>query len=166
MFTEEDATLLAKMTLDKVSKSIKDDLMESFYQEVEEYLYQHYSTVKNRIEDELISEISDNFTQDPSKYKFTKLRKRIFEEYKDIISSALTDDVIKERLEEAFLGYTNKDYWFSWQWKDGIVNVILKYWDDFEKDERVNAKVCQEIKRRDGYINYLKQRIEDAGIEL
>lgn len=165
VMSEEKYTEIAGNILDKLKKKITDELTETWYQEMQSYLYDQYSNVADNIEGKLIDKIAERFVKDKKSYKFKDIRKQLFADNREELVSILTDDMVKEHLENVFLEYTNKDYYFDWQWLDGIVKTICKNWNLFEHDKRINEQIVRELKRKDETIEWYKNKlVEIQGI--
>lgn len=83
IFTEAQAIEIAEKILLATKVKIKGDIADEFYKEVEGYLYKIYSDTKDRIEKELIAEITEEYVKDPTNYKFKDLRDKLWSEHKD-----------------------------------------------------------------------------------
>ena len=105
MYNEKDVELLAKKTLEKITESVKSDIADKFYNEMSDYLYEHYLNIDDRIKDDLINQISDNFIQNPKEYKYKKLRDKIFEDNKEMLIGILTDEAIFNCVEKVIQDY-------------------------------------------------------------
>jgi hypothetical protein len=147
ILTEEQATEVAKKILSKTCKKLIDEINSVFYSETESYLYEIYTNLKSKIETELIDDVTERFIKDPMHYKYYELRKKIFNENKEEILKPLTDDAIIQTMENILLQYTHRENYFNWQWKDGIVKLILENWDKFKDDERINENFGRKLKQ-------------------
>ena len=161
LYDEESVNKIAQGVLDSVKEKIKDQIANETYDRLEGYLYEHYENNKDKIRCELIREISDDFTSNPSNYKFTELRTKIFHEHHDEIIKALTDQAILVSMENILCDYTHRDYTFNWKWKDGIVALIMKNWDLFRDDERIMGGFGREIERLKSRIGSLENQIRE-----
>ena len=113
VMSEEKYNEVAGKILEKVKKKITDELIEAWYGEMESWLYDQYVNVSDEIERKLIDKISERFVNDKTAYKFEEIRKQLFTENKEEIISVLTDEIVKEHMENVFLGYVSKDYSFN-----------------------------------------------------
>lgn len=161
VMSEKKYTEIANNILEKVKKKITDELTETWYKEMESWLYEQYSNVEKDIERKTIDKIAERFIKDKKDYKFEEIRKQLFAENKEELISVLTDDIVTEHLENIFLGYTNKDYFYNWQWKDGIVKFICENWNLFENDNCINQQIVREIKNRDETIQWYKNKLAE-----
>ena len=161
MINEKDAEQLADKVILSVKDKIKEDIADKIYNELSGYLYEHYQNVKDKIDNELIKAITEQYVKDPSFYKFKDLRRKMFDENKDVLVKTLTDEAIKDSVENVIMEYTHRNYHFNWQWKDGIVKIILKNWDSFKDDERIKEAFGRELDNRQGYIDNLKQQLTE-----
>jgi len=161
LFNEQQVKELAESVLSNLREKIKDDIAESFYDRISDYLYEHYDNIKDKIENELIKEITEKFIEDPTAYKFSDLRAKLFQENKDKIITVLTDEVIESGMKNILFKRIDKDYYWNWEWKDGIAKMISEHWDLFERDKRINEQIVREIKNRDDSIERLKERLKE-----
>lgn len=161
LFNEKQAEELANKVLVSVKEKIKEQIADEFYNNLSGYLYEHYDNVKDKINGELIQAITEEYVKNPSEYKFADLRRKMFDENKDVLVKTLTDEAIKNSVENVMLEYTHRDYHFSWKWKDGIVKFILKNWDNFKDDERINEAFGRELDNRQNYIDSLKKQLDE-----
>ena len=157
----EEVSLVAGKVLDKVKDGIKKDIADEFYTEFSNFLYEHYQNFKDKIEKELISEIADEFIADSTSYKYKVLRERIYEEHKIEIEKVLTSDVIEEGMSNILLSRTSNTFFFNWQWKDGIVKLVLSNWNKFRDDERIAMAFGCELERKESRIKALEEQIEE-----
>ena len=157
IYDENKVAEIAEKILAVTKEKIKDQIANEYYKEVENYLYEHYTNNKDKIKQQMIREISDEYVANPANYQFGELRKKIFEENKDAIVGALTDDAIMKNMENILLEYTHINYTFNWRWKDGIVNLIRKNWDLFKDDERILSGLGREIEN----LKYQNKQLQD-----
>jgi len=158
---QKTVEILAEKVLSKVRDGIKEQIGDALYKELSNYLDEHFQNARARDEEKLIAEIAEKYIKDPKSYKFAELRKKIFQENKDVIVKTLTDEAIKDSVENVIMEYTHRDYHFNWQWKDGIVKVILKNWNQFKDDERIKEAFGRELDNRQSYIENLEKRLEE-----
>jgi len=161
IFTEDQVIDVANKILKKTIEKTKDELSNTFYNELENFLYEHYTNCNDKIKNNLIKEITEQFITNPDDYKFKELRDKIFYENKDKILPTLTEEAIKHCMENILLKYTHRNYMFDWQWKDGIVNIILTNWDKFKNDERISMQFGREIDRLNSRIINLQEKLND-----
>lgn len=161
IMTEEQVAKVAENILVKTRDKIKEQIGDDFYRELSGFLYEHYSNHKDRVKEELIKEITEQYVKDPNSYQFKDLRRKIFDENKEEIVKSLTDEAIKDSVENVIQKYTHRDYHFSWQWKDNIVKLILKNWDKFKDDERIKEAFGRELDNRQSYIKSLEQQLSE-----
>jgi len=161
IITEKQVEDIAERILAKTRDKIKDQIGDGFYNELRNYCYEHYTNHKDRVEAELIDEITEKFVKEPDLYKFGNLRKKIWYENKDEIVKTLTDEAIKDSVENVIQDYTHRDYHFNWQWKDGIVEIILKNWDKFKDDERIKEAFGRELNKQQSLIDSLKHQLQE-----
>jgi hypothetical protein len=159
LFTEEQVENVSEKILLNLKERIKDQIADSFYKETHNYLHEHYDNFKNGLKQDLIKEITDEYISNPANYQFRALRDRLFEENKDAILPALTDQVIKQSMEKILYEYTHTNAQFSWKWKEGIANLIIKNWDLFKDDERINNVFRREKENLEAKMVELKKRI-------
>lgn len=161
LMTEEKYVDIAHRVLERVKEKIKSELIDLWYREMENWLYEQYQNVESEIEYKIVDKFSDRFIKEPELYKYEELRTKIFEEHKDKLIPVLTDDFIKANLEKQFLYHTSNKYPYNWQWKDAIAEIIIDNWKLFEKDERINEKIVRELKNRDDLIDSLRKRLTE-----
>ena len=82
LFTEEQVNDVATKILKLSVEKINDELRNKFVHEVESWIYEHYLNSKNKIESDLIKEITEEFVKNPMQYKFSALREKLFLENK------------------------------------------------------------------------------------
>lgn len=159
--TEKEVEQIGEKILASVRDKIKEQIGDALYSELKSYLYEHYSNNKERIKNELIGEIAEQYVKNPTDYAYKNLRRKIWEENKDEIVKSLTDEAIKDSVENVIMEYTHRNYHFNWQWKDHIVRIILQNWDKFKDDERIKEAFGRELDNRQSYIDSLKQQLEE-----
>lgn len=165
IFTDKEAEDVAEKVLASVRDKIKEQIGDSIYTHLSGFLYEHYTNHKEKIREELIREITEEFVNNPSSYVFSNLRKKLWQENKVGLTATLTDEAIKNSVEKIIHQYTHKEYPFSWQWKDAIVKIILENWDSFKDDGRINAAFGRELDRRQNYITHLEQKLREISQE-
>ncbi len=165
VFTEEQAETQAGKVLDKIRDKIKSQIGDAFYQEYSAYLYEHYMNHKDKIINELIVEITDQFVNEPTNYKYVALRKRLYQENKEVIDATLTKDVIEEGIKNILFGFVNNSFPFDWKWKDGIVKFIVDNWDNFKDDDRIKQAFGLVIDRLKSRIDYLEKQLKEILVE-
>ena len=161
IYNEEEISKLADTFAKKTTDKLKDDLLGDIYNNVSQYLYEHYDNFKNKIEAELIKSICEEYVKTPAEYKFADLRKKIFNENKEELTKILTDEAIEKSVEDVIEKYTHRDYHFNWRWKDAIVRIILENWDKFKDDERIQMQFGRELDNRNYQIEQLKRQLEE-----
>ena len=159
--TEKEVEQIGEKILASVRDKIKEQIGDALYSELRGYLYEHYSNHKDRIQEELIKEITEQYVKDSSSYRFKDLRRKIWDENKAEIVKSLTDEAVKDSVTNVIMEYTHRDYHFSWQWKDNIVRIILENWDKFKDDDRIKEAFGRELDNRQSYIDSLKQQLEE-----
>ena len=159
--TEKEVEQIGEKILASVRDKIKEQIGDALYSELKKYLYDHYSNNKERIKNELIVEITEQYIKNPADYDYKHLRRKIWEENKDEIVKSLTNEAIKDSVENVIMEYTHRDYHFSWQWKDHIVRIILQNWDKFKDDERIKEAFGRELDNRQSYITNLEKQLEE-----
>ncbi len=159
LFTEDQVKELAQKTLDKVSQKVREEFVDSFYDQVSMFLEDHYQNARERIDDRLIEQIAERFRKDPSGHKFRDLRLKMFEENQESVTALLTDEVLERGVERVILEHTNKEYWFEWKWKDQIAQFIANNWELFENDKRIGESFVRRFGQQEGQIKYLKERL-------
>ena len=162
IYNEEEVSMLVDNFSKKVTEKLKADLLDSLYQDVSNYLYEHYQNFHEKIERDLIKSICGEYTKDPTQYKFADLRKTMFNENKEELTKILTDEAIEKSVEDVIEKYTHRDYHFEWRWKDGISKIILEKWDNFKDDERIKQQFGRELDRRQERINWLENKLREV----
>ena len=163
VFKEEDVTKVAELILSGVQDKIKEQISDAFYEETSSYLYEHYTNNKDKIEGELIASIAETYVKDPTNYKFNKLREKMFEENKGTLTRALTEEAIKEDIQNVIKQYTHRDYHFSWQWHDGIAQFIKNNWKLFEGNKRIEESFTRTLKQQEATIERLEEQLREIG---
>lgn len=162
--TEEAVNLASEKILSSVREKIKDQIADAFYKEMDGYLYEHYQNHKDKLEKELIEQITERFIQKPMEYKFAELRKKLFNENKELLTKTLTDEAIQKSVEDVIEQYTHRDYIFHWRWKDAIVKTIIENFDKFKNDERVQSQFIHQIENLKSQINCLQQKLNEISV--
>lgn len=160
IFTEEQVEEVSNKILETAVKELKDVLPDKFYNEMSSFLYEHYTNASNDIHKELIEEIVEEFIKDPKDYKFLKLRQKLFNENKKLLISTLTDEAIEKSVRTVMLEYTDKNYYFSWKWRDAIIRLITENWHELKKDKRINNGLLREIDNLHLKIKRLREEID------
>lgn len=163
---EKDVEIVAEKVLAKIRDKIKDQIADEFYAEYRVCLEEHYTNHKDKIDERLITEISNQFAKDPKSYKYLEIRKRLYAENKTEIDKLITEDVIKEGMQDALGIYTCGAFHMDWRWKDGIVGLILRNWDNFEDDERIKAAFGNHLEQKQSRIDELENRILEIASAL
>ena len=161
IITSKEVEDIGEKVLSEIREKIKEQIADSMYTHLESYLYEHYENHKDKVERELIKAITEEYVKEPSLYKYSALRKKLWEENKEEIIETLTDEAIKGNMENILERYTNKDYHFNWQWKDGIVKVVLENWDKFKDDERIKDGFGRELELKNDRIKSLEGQLEE-----
>lgn len=157
IYDEDKVAEIAEKILATTKEKIKEQIANEYYKKLDGYLYEHYTNNKDRIKQEMIKEISDEYVANPANYQFGELRKKIFEENKDAIVGALTDDAIFKNMDDVLQEYTHRNSTWGWRWKDGIVKLIKKNWDLFKDDERIVSGLGREIEN----LKYQNQQLQE-----
>lgn len=159
---EEQVNALAGGVLKKLKDGLVEQVADEFYTQMSCYLYDHYTSHKDKVFDGVLAEVVDKYRTEPRGGKFAELRKRMFEDNKETLTATLTDEAIMKSLEKALMEYTHRDYHFNWQWKEGIVKVILQNWDSFKDDPRINDAFGRALQRKDERIKYLEEKLGEV----
>ena len=162
VYKEEDVIKLADEFAKKSVDKLKGDLVDAFYQDVSNYLHEHYQNNQNRIERQLISSICEEYVKDPKNYKFADLRKKMFLENKEEIVKTLSDEAIASSVENVIEQRISRDYHFEWRWKDGIAKFVVENLEMFKEDKRVQEWITRDIKRRDDRIAWLEEKLREV----
>lgn len=166
IYDEKEVEKLSQGVLDSVKDKIKDQIADEVYSKIGGYLYEHYTNNKDKIENELIRSITEEYVKDPSVYKYADLRKKMFLENREELTKTLTDEAIYKSVEDVIEQYTHRDYHFEWRWKDGIARFILENFSKFKDDERVNEWIGRDIERKDNRIKWLEEKLREVSSVL
>lgn len=161
IYNKEDVDKVALAVVNEVKEKAQELILDSVYNQLSGYLYEHYVNNKNKIENELICSITEEYVKNPKEYKYKDLRAKMFLENKEEIIKVLTDEAIYQSVENVIEQYTHRNYHFEWRWKDGIARFILENFDKFKDDERVNDWIGRRIKMQDDRIKYLEEQLSE-----
>lgn len=161
LFEQKQVEELAEKVIGKIKETIKEDIADKLYSEMSSYLYEHYTNADDKIKQDLITKITEEFVKNPSEYKFKKLREKLFQENKEELVSLLNDEQIFESVNKIIWDYTHKEHGFKWKWEEAIAKFIIKNIDDFKNNERIQNMFGSENERLNSYIKSLKQQIEE-----
>lgn len=164
LYTEQEAVDLAEKIMAAIRDKIKEQIANKFYEETEGWLHEVYANNKDKIMSELIAEITEQYVKEPHLYKFAHLRAKMWEENKSELVKTLTDEAITQDMENILMQYSHRDYHFNWQWKDGIVKVILNNWDKFKEDERIAQGFGREIERLKSQVSNLQAQLNEVNL--
>lgn len=161
LFEEKQVEELAEKVLGKVKQTIKDDIADKLYTELSAYLYEHYTNATDKIKQNLVDQITEEFVKNPMDYKFAKLREKLFQENKDEIVKLLTDEQIFLNVEMIIWDYSHREHSFKWKWEEAVSKFIIKHIDDFKDNERIQAMFGRENDRLKRVINALEAKIKE-----
>lgn len=162
VFVEEDVNKMVDKFAKESAEKLKDILCDKFYADVNNYLYEHYSNNKEKIENDLIRSITEEYIKDPKQYKFSSLREKMFKENKEEIVKTLSDEAIQKSVEDVIEKYTHRDYHFEWRWKDGIAKFILDNFEKFKDDKRVDDWIGRELESKENRIKWLEEKLREV----
>ena len=162
LFTEKQVDEVSNKILKSTIEKIKSELSDKFYNEMNSFIYEHYSNASDEIHEKLIKEITDEFISDPKNYKFLKLRQKLFNENKELLTTIITDEAIEKSVENVIWQHTDKSYHFNWKWTDAIVRIIGENWHKFKDDERVNNGLLRQIEQLKSQISSLQEQLNDV----
>ena len=162
VFTEKQVNEVSDKILKSTIEKIKSELSDKFYNEMSSFIYEQYSNASDTIHENLIKEITEEFVAEPKNYKFLKLRQKLFNENKEVLTKLLTDEAIEKTLENVIWQHTDKNYHFNWKWTDAIVRIIGENWHKFNDDERVNNGLLRQIDQLKSQISYLQEKLNDT----
>ena len=162
LFTEKQVDEVSNKILKSTIEKIKSELSDKFYNEMNSFIYEHYSNASDEIHEKLIKEITDEFISDPKNYKFLKLRQKLFNENKELLTAIITDEAIEKSVENVIWQHTDKSYHFNWKWTDAIVRIIGENWHKFKDDERVNNGLLRQIEQLKSQISSLQEQLNDV----
>lgn len=161
VFTEKQVDEVSDKILKSTIEKIKSELSDKFYNEMSSFIYEHYNNALDTIHENLIKEITEEFVTEPKNYKFLKLRQKLFNENKEVLTKLLTDEAIERTVETVIFQYTDKGYFFHWEWTDAIVRIIIENWHKFKDDERVNNGLLRQINQLKSQISHLQEKLND-----
>lgn len=161
VFTEQQVKEVSEKILKQTIKKVKSELTNNFYNEMDDFIYQHYNNASDKIHERLIEEITDEFIAEPKDNKFLKLRQKLFNENKEVLTTILIDEAIKKSVENIIWQYTDKSYYFNYIWTDAIVRIIGENWHKFKDDERINNGLLRQIERLKSQISDLQVKLND-----
>jgi len=161
VFTEADVEIGAERVLTAAIYKITETLSGSFYHEMESYLHEFYINAKDKIHEELIKEISDEYISNPADYKFDVLRKKMFLENKDLLVETLTDAAISENVNAVIWRHLGSEYHFSWKWKDAIAAFAVENYAKLKDDDRIKCEMIKRIERSENTIKHLEAIIAE-----
>lgn len=159
LYDEKQVDDLAKAIILKTKTKFFESVDAELFSSAETFLYDIYTNNKDKIERELIKEITEQFVNDPSQYKFAELRANLFKENKDVLVKQLTNDGIKNDIDNILMDYTHRKYMFHWKYKDGLVSFMLSNWDRFKDDERIKLAFGNELQRLRSLANQLREKL-------
>ena len=162
VFSEKQVDEVSDKILKSTIEKIKSELSDKFYNEMNSFIYEHYSNASDEIHEKLIKEITDEFISDPKNYKFLKLRQKLFNENKELLTAIITDEAIEKSVENVIWQHTDKSYHFNWKWTDAIVRIIGENWHKFKDDERVNNGLLRQIEQLKSQISSLQEQLNDV----
>lgn len=161
LFEQKQVEELAEKVLGKIKEDIKNDIADKFYNEMSNYLYEHYTNAEDKIKDDLISKITEEFVKNPSDYKFKRLRQKLFEENKEELVGLLTDEQIFKSVEKIIWDYTLKEHGFRWKWEEAVGRFVIKNIDSFKDNERIQNMFARELANKNEWIKHLEQKIRE-----
>ena len=161
VFTEQQVESVSEKILKLTIEKTKSQLSDVFYNEMKSFLYEHYLNVEPAIYDKLIKDLCDEFIESPMNGKFLKLRRKLFNDNKELLKSLLTDEAIKNSVENVIWSHTQVDYHFSWKWYEAITAIIISNIDKFEQKESVLGGLSREISKLKSQNESLKRRINE-----
>lgn len=160
VFTEEQVAEVSDKILKATLGKLTDELNHKFYNEMGNFIYEHYSNASDEIHRQLIKEITEEFVKEPKNYKFAELRKKLFNENKELLVKTLTNEAIEKSVEDVIQNYTHRDYHFHWQWKEAIVRIVLSNWNTLKEDDRIKNSFGSEIDNLKGQIQRLQEQLQ------
>ena len=162
VFTEKQVDEVSDKILKSTIEKIKSELSDKFYNEMSSFIYEHYNNASDTIHENIVKEITEEFVAEPKNYKFLKLRRKLFNENKDLLIGILTDEAIEKTVENVIWQHTDKGYHFNWKWTDAIVRIIGENWHKFKDDERVNNGLLRQIDQLKSQISHLQEKLNDV----
>lgn len=161
VFIEQDVVDVSNKILSKTIEEIKNELSNSFYDEMGSYLYEQYDNVKDKIKKELIQELADEFVKDPTNYKYSAIRKKLFEENKELLTAAVSKELMEKGISDVVWGYLSEGNMFNWRWAEYVARFIKENIFDLVGNSYVGDKLLLQIRSQQQTINYLNQRVSD-----
>jgi hypothetical protein len=160
IFTEEQMGEFAKQAVAKFMPEMKkmmDNASCEFENAITDNAWQMYNNHKEKIDRELIAEITERFKKEPENHRFNDLREKLFEENKESIIPVLTQDAVSRALDIVLNRYTHQHYYFSWRWKEEILRFVLENWDKLKDDARINQGILSDKQKDKEEIAYWKE---------
>jgi len=162
IFTDQSVNDVSEKILKLTIEKIKDSLSNEFYNQMSGFIYEHYENARDSIERGLIDEITDNFIDNPLNYKYTKLRKKIFDENRDVIIPLLTREAIESSVENIIWDRLSDNYHFSWRWRESVVKMIVENIDTILSNEKIGEQgLLREIGNMKRRIAYLENELSN-----
>jgi len=164
LFTPEQVEEISGKVLSSITKGIKEQIGDAFYDQMSSYLFEHFNNADDKIRQTLIEQITEQFVKDPTSYKFHELRKKLFNENKEEITKTLTDEMIHDRVEDVIRRYTHdRGYSYAWQWREGVARAIINNWPLFKDSKEIQQVFGNELENKQSHINRLEARLNEIG---
>lgn len=178
----EDNDLILKETkafINDLQKKFKEDVLVALCDDIEEWLFERHENVRKRYFNGVVSYLLGmkyRYVKDQKTleewlvgigYDATSLRKKIYEENKEIIDKAIVHDAVHEALKNMS---RDNMYFKSWdfesitkgcQQNDVVKNFLEMFVLKDGFNEYINEVVDDEIKRKLKYLNQLKDEIKE-----
>ena len=171
--------------IEENTKKVSDEIYNNLTGDIEDYLYERFSNIRYRYFEEVTTFLLDRKYHSIDSnvklkleewlsglgYDQQKFRIKIYNDNKQIINQAITDDAIYERLEGMF----DNGYFKSWEFKDitkgypqsSIIKSFLKQLVELEGfKEELNKVIDEETKEKMNELNYLKKEIKETKDKL
>jgi hypothetical protein len=144
----------------KIHKKIEDDIQAAFYEDIKDFLYEHYVNASDDIKLDLIRKIATDFGENNKKFDYSDIRTRLFQDHKDELIPLLTDEAIFKNVENVIMDYSHrKDHYFKWKWEEGIARAIFENAETLLEHSRIQRDLLHKIDRLKSQNKYLWGRL-------
>jgi polyhydroxyalkanoate synthesis regulator phasin len=151
---------LAKEIIKEATKQ-HDEAIQTFYNSLENSLYEHYENLEERVKYNLIREITEEFVKNPKDSRFKDLRIKLFKENQDLFIPLLTEEQVTKEVEDVLFEYTFRPHYWNNRWNEKIANFILKNINDYAENETIRRVFTDQLKNQKHEINRLKDKISE-----
>ncbi|HEB41539.1 MAG TPA: hypothetical protein ENI08_00785 [Candidatus Dependentiae bacterium] len=159
----EEIEIIVKSILNGVTKGITDNISTEFYDRVDEYLYEHYYNLNDKIFAEVFNFICDGWNEKyGKKYEADKLRAKLYAKNKKILDEQITAQVVRNEIKKYFDLFLRCDK-EQWGYKDLEKEITDWIYKNYEKSRLKNLipekfkKIKEENKRLEETITELRE---------